>query len=269
MRIFLSVLLFDMIFRSCSVLYPWRRWAEELQMETMPRRLATAAECKDLGQQATPDNPHPVRDRTLESLTSLRRFLAPWPTPQTHTHLDNPSAWGKYSLVWMTSRLSLFEHVVGFNNEWPMFSPDVADIKTVARARLVYADGSERIVRSHADPVDLNAYSHWNEDKILNHELKVRWERSRKEECFGWCNWLAHRHPRNADGFLLVKIQLFEVTYRLAPPGCDASSWYKEQMRLTPDHVPSTPPGPDEKARWQTGPAFYEYDPAAREGRML
>ena len=49
-----------------------------------------------------------------------------------------------------------------------MFSPNVSRRKTMTRARLFYADGSERIVRIHGDPVDLNAYSHWNEEKVLD-----------------------------------------------------------------------------------------------------
>ncbi len=269
MRLFLGFLLFDMTFRSFSVLYPWTEWAAELEMRQLPLRFATLDERQRLARKATPEKPNPVREDDREALASLGEFLLPWPSAQTAQHLDSPRAWGKYTLTFLASRLELFENLVGFNNEWPMFSPNVSRRKYLTRARLFYADGSERIVRTHADPIDLNAYAHWNEEKVLDHELKVRDSVSNELECFAWCNLLSHRYRRNAHDSPLVKICLFEVKYDLAPPGVDYRAWYMEQMRLTPDHLPSEPPGPDEDTEWHTYADYYEFNVASHTGRRL
>ncbi len=269
MRIFLGLLLFDMTFRSFSILYPWTSWAKELEMPVLPTRFPTAAERQRLAEQTTPEDPQPVRTRNLQTLTSLRDYLAPWPTPQTRQHLDGPSAWGKYGLTWLASRLGLFERVIGFDNRWFMFSPTVSDENAFPRARLFYADGSEQIERIHGDPIDLNAYSHWNEDKIVNYERVITPEAGREDECFGWCNWLAPRRARNGSGSPLVKVRLFMVTYHLAPPRVDPRVWYERQMLLTPDHVPPGTTGPDKESKWQTDPDFYEFDVAQHKGRSL
>lgn len=269
MRIFLCLLLFDMIFRSFSVLYPWNDWVGELKMRKLPLRFATREERQRLANQDTPDHSNPVQEDDWEALLSLGEFMLPWPSTQTAQHLDSPSALGKYTLAWLASRLGLFENLVGFNNEWPMFSPNVSRRKTLTRSRLFYADGTERIVRIHGDPVDLNAYSHWNEEKVLDHELKVCDDESYESESFAWCNLLAHRYKSNPKGSPLLRIRLFEIKYKLAPPGVDYRSWYLEQMRLTPDHLPSEPPGPDEETTWQTYPDYYEFNVLARTGRRL
>jgi hypothetical protein len=262
-------MLFDMTFRSFSVLYPWSDWASDLEMRRLPLRFASHEERQRMARRATPTNPTPVRDDDLEALQSLVEYLRPWPNAETARHLDSPTAWGKYTLTWLASRLGLFEDLVGFNNEWPMFSPNVSRRKTLTRARLFYVDGSERIVRIHGDPVNLNSYFHWNEEKVLDHELKVCDDSGYEDECFAWCNLLSHRYARNSSDSPLVKVRLFQVRYRLPPPGVDYRAWYNEQMRLTPDHVPSEPPGPDEDTQWQTEPDYYEWSAVARKGRRL
>ena len=57
MRIFLSVVLFDMVFRCFAILYPWDDWASDLKMTSLPRRLPTPAERATLARNATPDDP--------------------------------------------------------------------------------------------------------------------------------------------------------------------------------------------------------------------
>jgi hypothetical protein len=267
MRIFLFVLLFDIIFRSFTVLIPWEDWAKELKMRTMPLRLSTAAERQRLARSASPDNPDPVTKDTLESLQSLHTFLTPWPDEKTSEHITTWTDAGKFTVIWLSSRLDFAENLIGFNQEWPMFSPNVGRHKTVARARLVYADDSERIVRNHGEPVNLNSYAHWNEEKVLDHELKVRGSGS-EDEWFGYCNLLAHRYPQNDSGSSLVKIRLFDVEFDLAPPGVDYRQWYLEQMRLTPDRLDGSE-GPDEDTKWQTKKDFYEFDVAQRSGQSL
>jgi hypothetical protein len=267
MRIFLFLLLFDIVFRSFSVLIPWEEWAKELKMRTMPVRLATAAERQRLAKSASPDNPDPVTKDTLEALQSLRTFLTPWPDEETGENITTWTDAGKFTVVWLSSRLDFVENLIGFNEEWPMFSPNVGRHKSLARARLIYEDESERIIRNHGDPVDLNAYAHWNEEKVLDHELKVR-AKGAEDECFGYCNMLAHRYPRNNNGSSLVRIRLFEVDYTLPPPGVDYRQWYLEQMRLTPDY-PGDSPGPDLDTKWQTNKSFYEFDVKKWSGQSL
>src|SRR5262245_42842252 len=146
MRVFLTVLLFDMVFRSFSVIWPTEEWARELGMETMPRRLPTRAELDTLPLEADDYTPDPVQEELMLTLDSVWGFFKPWPEATTRARLRTWKDSGKWALAWTTTRLELVENVLGINEEWPMFSPSVSRRKWIARARRVYADGSERIV---------------------------------------------------------------------------------------------------------------------------
>ena len=150
-----------------------------------------------------------------------------------------------------------------------MFSPNAFRTSTVTRARLLYEDGSEVVIHPSTDPADLNRYTRWFHAKVNDYETKACSDPGREDECFGWCNLLAHRHAHNASDSPLRKIRLFEATYYAVPPGVEPRSWYIEEMRLTPDHVPPHPPGPDEDRKWQTEPDFWEFDVVKRQGRYL
>jgi hypothetical protein len=255
MRLFLTLILFDMLFRGFSVLYPWADWADELDMRTMPRRLPTRAEWAELPAQATAENPDPRGDDLMRTLDSAWDFFKPWPEASARAKIRTWADRGKWALAWTSSRLEFAENLVGFNEEWPMFSPSVATVKHVARARLVYADGSERAVRGLCDPEDLTRYSHWLEEKILDHELKVsEGGEARARSNRGYCNLLAHRYPRNDAGAELTTIFLYMVRYDLAPPGVDAREWLRRQ---------SGPP------RGQVMADFFRYDVATGEGKIL
>lgn len=255
MRLFLTFLLFHMVFRGFSVLYPWDDWADELDMRTMPRRLPTRAEWAELPSQATTETPCPRTEDVMRTLDSVWDFFKPWPEASARAKMHTWTDGGKWALAWTSSRLEFAENLVGFNEEWPMFSPSVATRKHVARARLVYADGDERTVRGLCDPEDLTNYTHWFEEKILDHELKVKeGGEGQARRNRGYCNLLAHRYPRNAYGVELKTIYLYMVRYNLAPPGADARVWLKEQS------------GPPEG---QVFKDFFEYDVAAGEGKIL
>jgi hypothetical protein len=252
MRLFLCVILFDIIFRSLSVLFPWAEWADQLDMRTLPVRLSTRDEMHKLAATASPDDPYPVLDDTFVALDSLWEFWKPWPEPAVRKKIRSWPDGGKWALTWLSSRLDLVENVIGFNEEWPMFSPSVGRKRWLTRARLVYADGTERIVRNHGDPADLTHYSHWFEEKVLDHELKVR--EGRPDEAFGYCNLLRGRYPENDKGSALVKIYLYVVRYNLPHPSEDAREVLAEQ---------TGPPAP------QVYPDFYVFDAATRHGKSL
>lgn len=254
MRLFLCVLLFAMVFRSFSVLWPTSEWADKLDMRIMPRRLPTRAELNALSAQASEESPNPVREEVLLALDSVWEFFHPWPDPAARARIRTWPDFGRWTLVWLTSRLEFCENLVGFNEEWPMFSPSVARRKWVARARLQYADGSERIVRGLSDPEDLTRYGHWWEEKILDHELKVKEGKSRSSDNFGYCNLLLHRYPKSETGASLQTISLFVVRYDLAPPGVDAYEWLRNQT------------GPPAK---QVYADFYRFDVRTRQGTCL
>ncbi|MFO0844938.1 MAG: hypothetical protein U0797_21515 [Gemmataceae bacterium] len=255
MRLFLALILFDMAFRGFSVTYPWGDWADELGMRTMPIRLPTRAEWAELPSQATEDNPHPLREEICRSLDSAWDYLKPWPGPAERAKVRTWADGGKWALAWLSSRLEFAENLVGFNEEWPMFSPSVSTNKQVARARLAYADSTERVVRGLCDPEDLTRYSHWFEEKVLDHELKVcEGGEAKARDNRGYCNLLAHRYPRGDAGAPLTTIHLFMVRYDLVPPHADARAWLRAQT------------GPP---KGQVLADFYRYDVAAREGTIL
>lgn len=253
-RLLLCFLIFDMLWRGFSVCYPWGEWAGELDMRKRPRRLPTRAEIAEMAREASDTNPTPVRDEVFKALDSVWTFFKPWPDAEVSSRLHTWQDTGKWAMVWTTSRLEFIENVFGYNEEWPMFSPSVGKKKWLARARLVFADGSERIVRSKGDPEDLTNYSHWFEEKILDHELKVKEGERYESDVIGYCNLLLHRHGRNDRGAELKKIYFFVVRYDLPPPGVDIRKWWKEQTGPPADQVYKE---------------FYEYDVATRKGTIL
>lgn len=252
MRIFLSVLLFDIVVRSLLVLFPCSDWAYELEMETMPLRLPTPAEAAELrAKPAPPEQRSPLDERYLESARSLWQFGSPLPSAKTRGKLDSWEKHGMYAVCWINSRCEFLENTLGINEEWPMFSPNVATRRTLARSKLVFADGSMQTVRVTADPADLTRYAHWFEEKVLDYELKIDHDRDNR---FGYCNMLAHRHPHNAAGSPLVAIYVYTVNYYYPWPGKDAAEYLGSQN------------GPPLE---QVTMPFYVYDVSKRQGCEL
>src|SRR4051812_24169366 len=180
MRIFLTVLLFDIVFRSLSILLPTGEWAQDLDLRFYPVRPYTRAEAEaarrreraalgasTAGLLASPQGPlsaastlhlgrpDPVLEDALETLDSVWTYGKPWPGPSTRARIHSGEDVGKFVLCWLTSRLEFLENLVGVNQDWPMFSPSVGRRKFISRARLTYAEGSTATVRMLSDPEDL------------------------------------------------------------------------------------------------------------------
>jgi hypothetical protein len=262
MRLFLGVLLLDLVLRPLAVLYPWKEWCWDYAMDRLPNRLPTERERAHLREERTPGKPDPLRTEIHESLGSLRDYWNPWPSKKVRKKLETPGDCMKYGFAWVCSRLEFLENVLGFDEEWEMFSPNVSRGVYLTRNVLLYEDGSERIVRSTGDPEDLTRYAHWFEEKVLDHELKVKNDYSREDEILGWCNLLAHRYAVNKAGSPLVEITLLELYYRYPPPGEDATAFLKKQMELT-EWPPTLPV--NQRMIWP----YYRYDVATRQGHWL
>ncbi len=257
-RVLLFCVLFHMFFRSTDVLYPWEDWLYELKIRRMPRRLPTRA-LLDRKRAEAGGSSAPVVKEFRDCAASLPGYWCPWPRGATREQLTSRRAWLKYSLAWTASRLQWCECVLSIDQEWPMFAPNVSRKKYPARARLIFADGTEITVRQRSDPEDLTRYTRWGQGKNLGYDRMVASDSGQRwEACRGYCHFLAHRHPANSDGSPLREIRLYHVTYELVPPGADPEPFLRHQMERTVDH---TSPG-----AWKT---FFIYYPDTRESQFL
>jgi hypothetical protein len=222
MRIFLSFLIFDMVFHSLAVLTPYRDWLrDDFKLDRLPKRLPTLEEIGKLEEETGPAQPSSVSESILDSFDSVWEFLKPWPDRETRKKLTTWDNKGKFVLCWLTSRLDFLENVVGIPQRWTMFSPNAHKGATVARIRLQFEDGSLKDVRLHADPEDLTHYSHWFEEKILDYELKVHHDYDSR---LGYCNYLKHQFKQNQRGSPLEKIYIYKIKYRYPDPDEDAAA---------------------------------------------
>lgn len=250
MRVFLSLFIFDMLVRSAISLTDYDDWAEELGVQTQPLALPSREEFDQIAAGNHPGY-QSRGERMVASGRSVASFLAPWPDQQARAKIDSPLVGGQFAVAWLGTRLKFLGRMVGVDQSWPMFSPNVGKGDAMARFRLVYDDGSERVVRSLADPEDLTNYSHWFEEKHLQAQTKsIRDTDSRT----GFCNFLAHRYSESETGSPLKQILVFEIRYDYPPPGADAEAFLRAQT------------GPP---RQQIKKPFWSYDPRTRKGTWL
>lgn len=252
MRLFLCYFVGDMVLRSLLSLTPYdSRWSDELHVELLPAPLPTPAELDRIAA-GTDAGGHTSRAaRFRESLASLGPYFWPIPANQTRAVLETPLDVGKYAIVWSVSRLKFVGILAGVDQGWPMFSPNVVTGDTMARLRLVFADGSSQIHRHCADPGDLTCYCHWFEEKRLQIALKIHRDRIVRS---GYCRWLAAQHPANESGSPLVRIDVFKIRYEYPGPYDDARRFLAEQI------------GPPPR---QQEPTFWVYDVATQTGRYV
>lgn len=181
--------------------------------------------------------------------------------PPRISQIQTVLAWIKYSLAWAITRCQWCEAILNIDQEWPMFSPNVGRKKYPARARLIYADGSETTVRQRSDPEDLTAYFRWGPGKYLGYDRGISDDSgNRWYACPGWCNFLSHQYPTNAAGARLKEIKLYQVRYDFPPPEVDARVFLTELMEKTRDHTTVSD---------KVYTTFYTYDPVTKTGSFL
>lgn len=118
MRVFLSLMVFDMVFRGLAwSLNNWYDTAADLKMEVVPRRLPTPAEWS---------GEDPSGPTFAEGISSAGRFLLPWPRDATRARLHTPGDGARFAAAWLVTRLDACGRLVGIEQAWTMFSPDVA-----------------------------------------------------------------------------------------------------------------------------------------------
>jgi hypothetical protein len=225
-RIFVVLFAVDLLVRSFISLTNCDEWADGLNMQYRPKALPGREEFDQIAAGVHPEGYASVAERWGACGRSVAEFFIPWPNPKTCSKLDSALSCGSFALVWIDSRLTFLGQLVGVDQSWPMFSPNVAHGDTLCRFRLVYEDGSAREVRSLADPEDLTRYAHWFEEKHLQAQIRAG---SDAEIRTGYCNYLAHRYPSSDSGASLKCIEVFRVHYSYPPPDVDARQFLREQ----------------------------------------
>jgi hypothetical protein len=274
MRIFLTLFLAAITYRCFAALAPMSDWHERYGVKMYPTRLSTVAELAEESRKATDKNPYPVAEDFLYTGDSVWDYWKPWPGAETRRRIHSCGDGAAVAACWVHGHLAFVEHLCGINENWPMFSPSVSGVNYHTRARLVYEvdrddEGSERVVRQTVEPEDYGHYSHWFVERVVNYETRV--DDDDAKACYGWCNYLAHRYPRNTRGTPLAKIVLFQVKVYYPPPGTDPRAHYAEQNRRTvsPPRLPGSCRSDPARSAPQVQPDFYEFDVAGRKGRML
>ena len=250
MRLFLAAFLFDMVVQSLIASWDFGERFDD-DIETNPKALPTLEERRQIAAGEHPDEFESLGARLRWSVDSLPGYFDPRPSEKLAKKLQTNRDVFDYSLLWYRTRANFLGHLVGIDQDWPMFSPNVAVGHRLARFRLIYADGTAAIVRPICDPVDLCRFSHWFEEKHLQATVHIPKDPDRR---IGYCNMLAHRFPKSDSGAALVTIDVFRVRYEYPEPGDD----------------------PVEALRGQTGPPtdqigkpFWRYDVKTGHGEYL
>ena len=252
MRLFLAYYLFDMFTRSMLSLTPASGdWRDELSMDRNPRAIPSRAELEQCSKGTHPDGFTSAGECYMASIRSCLRYFVPVPSQATREKCDSVQNVGKYALTWTASRLEFVGRLVGVDQNWPMFSPNVGNGETIARLQLVYADGSEEEHRLVCDPQDLTRYSHWFEEKFLQATTRIHRDSDAR---LGYCQMIARRTPQNDQGAELIRIRVFKVHYDYPSPDDDAHAFLSQQ---------SGPPAT------QVDAPFWEYDVATDKGKWL
>jgi hypothetical protein len=254
MRLFLLLFVFDMIARGFLTLTSYEKWYDELAMETTPTALPTRAKIANLyrgEKDAKSAGLLAVAQRFGTCLASAGRYFVPWPEDKTQAKLDSAERFGKYAVAWTGSRCGFVARLVGIDHGWPMYSPNVATEDTVGRCILVYADGSQTVLRNWADPEDQTHFWRFGAKRPLQIGTRMHEDYTARD---GYCNWVAHEYATNDRGAALVRIDVFKVTFEFVGPEDDPVAFLAAQS------------GPPAK---QIEPVFYTYDVAARKGHTV
>lgn len=252
MRLFVFCFVGDMVVRSLLALTNCdTTWTAEYGIAANPEALPEPAELRQITAGEHPQGLTSTTGRLWQSVASVGPYFSPVPSEATQAKLTSTVDYGKYAITWSVTRMAFLGRLVGVDQDWPMFSPNVGNEDTLGRLRLVYADGTSEICRHTADPEDLTSFGHWFEEKPIQICLKLHRD---YETRMGYCGWLTTIHKTNSAGSPLVRIEVFKVRYTYPSPSDDAFVFLSAQT------------GPPVA---QQEPVFWIYDVATRTGKYV
>jgi hypothetical protein len=158
-------------------------------------------------------------------------------------------AYGKYAYVWVGTRLGFVGNLLGLDEDWPMFSPNVRLVHTTPRAMLIYSDGRREQLWFLGEPYDPTQFHRWLVKRPLQVDLRLAKDYDAR---LGVSRYLAQRYARSETGARLEAIEMSEVKYTLPAPGQDAREVLAEQAQKEP-----------------AGKAFWRFDVDTGKGRTL
>jgi hypothetical protein len=252
MRLFLSVCLLHIFGSSLmSTLMPYKQWAKDLNMPVRPLALPTKTERQSIADRTHAEGYTSSAQRYGATARSVGRFYLPWPEATTTEQIHSATDAGRYTAVWFISRMDVIGRILGFEQTWPMFSPDVATSAEVTRFRLIFQDGTQHIQRLECDPEKRQQFHRWFAEKRQQiHQLSATDQDARH----GLCLMLAHRYAHNDQGAALKRIEVFKVVIQFAPPDVDPTQWYTAQSKPPADQIK---------------PVFWIHDAATGKGRSM
>jgi hypothetical protein len=269
MRFFVTVFVFCLSYRCFAVLFPMSDWCRAYAVDELPPPLPSPAERYVLNAKAGPGDLYPVLTACLRTAQAVGHYLVPWPAPETRKRIKSPLDAVKCGACWLYGRVLFVERLCGLHENWDLYAPSVDTFIYHTRARLCFSDGSDIVLKQHAEPEDFTHFGHWFEERIVNYEYLVADDFS---QSWAYCKLLAQRHPQNAQGAKLVRVVLFQVVVALVPPGGNAIAHYWWQNRLTAS--PPLSPGTFHSNRKRTisgqvFPDFFEFDVIKESGWWL
>ncbi|MGF1579488.1 MAG: hypothetical protein ACFCD0_09005 [Gemmataceae bacterium] len=196
MRLGIGLLLFYIILPSMLSVFRYQAWTKAFGMR--PRPLLT--------------------DRIYQSANSVWEFGKPWPSKKIRRKITSSDRAVKYGICWLATRCDFLEAIVGTNQSWRMFSPNVNAGGGVARIRLLYADNSTQAIRLLSDPPNLTRYCHFGRKRLLRVHMAML---TRGDVRQGFSNYLMHKYPTNNGGAKLTKIYSYRIDYLYPEPGED------------------------------------------------
>ncbi len=249
LRLFLFAFVVDMGARSLVTLTPYDgAWRTDLGMERFPLPFPTARERLKIENGKDPIY-ETVAERYSKTAASVVDYVKPWPDADVRERMHGAADVGKFATVWVGTRLNFVGALTGVDQNWPMFAPNVRTTRLIPRAKLIFADGSNKQLWLLGEPWDLTSFSRWFVKRPLQIDIRLHQDFDAR---LGVSRHLARVHPVSDTGSPLRYIEFHKVFYRLPKPGQDAYDVLRRQSRK--------PLGDD---------PFWRYDVQSERGRTL
>jgi hypothetical protein len=249
MRCVLGYFLFDMVVRSVITLTPYdKAWRGELEMARFPTRLPTTAQREKIVD-GRDEKFTSVAQRYWASARSCFWFASPLPRDKTLPHLNSATDYGKYVVVWLGTRLGFVGALLGLDEDWPMFSPNVRRAHVAPRAKLIYADGTREQLWLLGEPYDPTRFHRWLIKRPLQIDLRLAKDYDAR---VGVSRNIAERYATSATGSPLETIEMYEVKYSLPGPRQNAYKVLAKQAQKPTGDKP-----------------FWRYDVASDKGQTF